>query len=145
MSVSICPSLIRLFIFPPMSFFAGFTHEVPRDFERTAGLSVFSGSCNLCLRPSCQPGDRHADVNNPRQKPEVACLCVHVNWGLTTKRLGHVLFSDTCHTWTDSSRLCLFSPQPSQPSRGESVPGVCRDLSAPEGVFFKRNKLHSGC
>lgn len=78
------------------------------------------------------------------KNPEVACLCVHVNWGLTTKKLGHVLFSDTCHTWADSSRLCLFSPQPSQPSRGKSVPGVRRDLSAPEGIFFKQNKRHFG-
>lgn len=78
-SVSICPSLIRLLYLSPMSFFVGLTHEVPCDFERMAGLSVFSGRCNLCLRRSCQPSDRHADVNNPPQKPEVACLCVHVN------------------------------------------------------------------
>lgn len=38
-----------------------------------------------------------------------------------------------------------YPPQPSQPSQRESVPGVCCDLSAPEGGFFKQNKHHSGC
>lgn len=65
-----------------MSVFVGLPHEVPCDFERMASLSVFSGCCNLCLRPSCQPSDRHADVNNPLQKPEVMCAR---QLGLTTK------------------------------------------------------------
>lgn len=38
-----------------------------------------------------------------------------------------------------------FPPQPSQPSRGKSLPGVRRDLSEPEGVFFKQNKQLLGC
>lgn len=38
-----------------------------------------------------------------------------------------------------------YPPQPSQSSWRESIPGVCRDLSAPKGGFFKQNTQQSGC
>lgn len=37
-------------------------------------------------------------------------VCVCTSTGPDYKKLGRVLFSDTCRTLADSFRLCLFSP-----------------------------------
>lgn len=108
-SGSICPSLIRLLYLSTTSFFVGLTHEVPCDFETMASLSVFSGCCNLCLRPSCQQSDRHADVSNPPQKTWSPVFMCARQPGLTAKSWDMSFFFYTCHTHTDSSRLSLRS------------------------------------
>lgn len=71
------------------------------------------------------------------------CLCVHVIRACLQKGW------DTSCTWHMPrpdwpSLLFLSSLQPSQPSWREGVPGVCCDLSAPEGGFSKQ-KAHLGC
>lgn len=107
-SGSICPSLIRLLYLSTTSFFVGLTHEVPCDFETMASLSVFSGRCNLCLRPSCQQSDRHADVNSPPQKTWSPVFMCARQPGLTAKSWDMSFFF-THATPTLTPPACLFA------------------------------------
>lgn len=122
-----------------MSFFVGLTHEVPCDFQRMAALSVFLGALQS---PFYVPAVGRV-TDTPawtvlRRKILKLCVCVCVRPSTGT---CPVFWHMPHPHWLSLSP----SPQPSQPSRGESVPGVRRDLSAPEGGFFKHNKQHSGC
>lgn len=148
-SVRICPSLIRLLYLPPMSFRVGLTHEVPCDFERMAGLSVFSGRCNLCLRPSCQPCDRHADVTNTPQKTwsrvfvcarppgltakswDMSCFRTHATPGLTPPACVFAAFTTLpggkrsgCSPWFECTRGRLLLTEQATLGLGNQAPVV---------------------
>lgn len=149
-SVSICPSLILLLHLLP-------THHVFLCWINAWGPLWFSkNGCFICFPGALQSPfyvpavGRVTDVNNPPQKTPkktwsrvFVCVCVSVNRDMPCF-LTHAAPGLTV-SFLFPPPLPLPPLQPSQPSRGESVPGVRRDLSAPEGVFFKRNKQHSGC
>lgn len=142
-SVSICPSLIRL-LYLPHVFLCWINAWGPLWFWKNGRFICFLGALQslFASQLSADWQTRWREQSSAKNLKFV-CACQP---GLTTKSWDMPCFlKHATPGLTPRTCVFFFSLQPSQPSRGESVPGVRCDLSAPEGVFFKQNWQHSGC